>query len=81
MLLKVYYFKHSELQMNIKEQVGNRIRQLRLENGISQEYLALEIELDRTYLSHVENGKRNIAIVNLQKIWKFFNLQYSFLYI
>jgi len=60
--------------MDIKQQVGYRIRQLRLENGISQEQLALEIELDRTYLSSVENGRRNISIVNLQKIWKFFAL-------
>ncbi len=73
MLLKVYS-EYKEYVMDIKQQVGCRVRQLRLENGVSQEQLSFEIGLDRTYLSGVENGKRNISIINLQKVWKFFNL-------
>ena len=46
--------------------VGARIRTIRLSQNISQEKLALE--LDRTYLASVESGKRNISIVNLEKI-------------
>ncbi|MGN0894936.1 MAG: helix-turn-helix domain-containing protein [Succinivibrio sp.] len=60
--------------MSIKIQVGHRIRQLRNSKGISQEKLALEVGLDRTYITSVENGKRNISIVNLEKIWTFFEL-------
>ena len=48
--------------------LGNRIRELRLKTGLSQEKFALKIGLDRTYYSSVENGKRNIAIINLKKI-------------
>lgn len=54
----------------IKQNVGNRIRELRNEAGLSQEKLALSAELDRTYIASVENGKRNISIVNLEKIIK-----------
>ena len=54
----------------IKQNVGNRIRELRNEAGLSQEKLALSAELDRTYIASVENGKRNISIVNLDKIIK-----------
>lgn len=54
----------------IKEQVGSRIRELRKKAGLSQEKLALAAELDRTYIASVENGKRNISIVNLEKIIK-----------
>lgn len=52
----------------IKQKVGNRIRELRNIAGLSQEKLALAADLDRTYIASVENGKRNISIVNLEKI-------------
>lgn len=48
--------------------VGARIRTILLSQNISQEKLALKAELDRTYLASVESGKRNISIVNLEKI-------------
>ena len=52
----------------IQQRVGNRIRELRNNVGLSQEKLALSADLDRTYIASVENGKRNISIVNLEKI-------------
>jgi len=54
--------------MNIKQRIGQRIRELRTKMGISQEQLALRSELDRTYMTSVENGKRNISIQNIEKI-------------
>ncbi|NCU28931.1 MAG: XRE family transcriptional regulator [Candidatus Moranbacteria bacterium] len=53
---------------NIKIRIGNRIRELRKDKGISQEKLAGLAEIDRTYMTSVENGRRNIAVVNLEKI-------------
>ena len=52
----------------IKIKIGNRIKELRKELGLSQEKLANICELDRTYVASVENGKRNISIINLEKI-------------
>lgn len=52
----------------ITEKVGQRIKDLRTEIGISQEKLALKAELDRTYLAGVENGKRNLSLKSLEKI-------------
>ena len=49
--------------------LGNRIRELRKQTGLSQEKFALKIGMDRTYFASVENGKRNIAIINIQKIF------------
>ena len=34
----------------------------------SQENLALAADIDRTYIASVESGKRNISIVNLEKL-------------
>ena len=52
----------------ITEKIGNRIRELRRETGLSQEKFAAKIGMDRTYFASVELGKRNISIVNLEKI-------------
>lgn len=52
----------------ITENLGIRIRELRNETGISQEKFAQKIGMDRTYFASVELGKRNIAVVNLEKI-------------
>lgn len=51
-------------------QIGNRIRKLRIEADLSQEKLAFESELDRTYIGSVERGERNISVINLRKIAK-----------
>ncbi|MGA7837964.1 MAG: helix-turn-helix transcriptional regulator [Ignavibacteriaceae bacterium] len=60
--------------MNIKEKIGIRIKELRHNAGISQEALADLSDLDRTYINSVENGKRNISIVNIEKIAKALNI-------
>lgn len=52
----------------ITEKVGNRIRELRHETGLSQEKFALKIGMDRTYFASIELGKRNVALINLEKI-------------
>lgn len=52
----------------ITEKIGARIKQMRAEQAISQEKLALKAELDRTYLAGVEQGKRNPSIKSLEKI-------------
>ena len=52
----------------ITEDVGNRIRYLRKQRGISQEKLALIAGIDRTYLAGIESGRRNATIISLEKI-------------
>lgn len=58
----------------IRMKVGSRIKELRKTKGLSQEKFALEVGLDRTYIASVESGKRNISIINLEKIWIYFSL-------
>ncbi len=54
--------------MDIKILVGKRIKELRNNLKISQEELADIAELDRTYITSIECGKRNISIVNIEKL-------------
>ncbi len=52
----------------ITTEIGKRIRELRVQTGLSQEKFAQKIGMDRTYFASVELGKRNISIVNIEKI-------------
>jgi len=52
----------------VQQKLGERVRQIRKNRGLSQEDLAERCNLDRTYLSGVERGLRNVSIVNIEKI-------------
>lgn len=64
----------------IQEAFGEKIQSLRKERGLSQEKFALLIDMDRTYYASVEAGKRNISLVNIQKIAHGFGLSLSQLF-
>lgn len=54
--------------MEIQKLIGARIKELRKELGETQEAMAFKAGIDKTYWNEVENGKRNVAVVNLGKI-------------
>lgn len=54
--------------MDIKLLIGKRVKELRNNLCISQEELADMAGLDRTYITSVECGRRNISIVNIEKL-------------
>lgn len=54
--------------MDVKEKIGQRIKKFREAVNMSQKDLAYSADLDRSYIASVENGQRNISIVNIEKI-------------
>ena len=54
----------------VQKQFGSRMRALRHRKGLSQEKLAYDCDLDRTYIGSVERGERNISLVNIHTIAK-----------
>ncbi len=54
--------------MDVKEKIGLRIKELREAQRMSQKNLSYAADLDRSYIASVENGQRNISIVNIEKI-------------
>ncbi len=63
--------------MIIQEKFGKRVRDLRTKKGVSQEALAFKAGIDRTYMTSVENGKRNISIQNIEKIIRALGVSFS----
>lgn len=53
---------------DIKNVFGDNLRRIRMEKNISQENLAFLSGMDRTYVSGIERGKRNVSLVNINKI-------------
>ncbi|HEV7453903.1 MAG TPA: helix-turn-helix transcriptional regulator [Candidatus Saccharimonadales bacterium] len=58
--------------MNIEQQFlqkfGKRLADIRKQKGITQEKLADAVELHRTYIGFIEQGKRNPSIGNIHRI-------------
>ena len=48
--------------------LGAAVRALRIERGMSQEALAHDAGMDRSYLGGIERGEHNVAVVNLLKL-------------
>jgi transcriptional regulator with XRE-family HTH domain len=59
---------YSEKERKFLKKVGENIKKYRLQKDISQEELAYEAGLDRTYISGIERGERNISVITLKKI-------------
>lgn len=54
--------------MDVKLKIGLRIKELREATEMSQKDLAHTADLDRSYIASIENGQRNVSIVNIEKI-------------
>ena len=63
--------------MTVYQKLATKIRKLRSQKGWSQEELADRAGLHRTYISHLENGKRQISVETLCKIAAGFGISSS----
>ena len=63
------YKDHPELAA-----LGQAIRDTRLGFGLSQEALADDAGIDRSYMGGIERGEHNLALININKIAKALDL-------
>jgi transcriptional regulator with XRE-family HTH domain len=54
--------------MDIKKKFGEKVKFLRKEKNLSQEELAHLATIDRTYISDIEKGERNVSLIILEKL-------------
>ena len=55
---------------DLKENFGNKVKALREQKDYSIEYLANIANIDRTYISDIEKGKRNVSLLIIEKLAK-----------
>ena len=54
--------------MNVRQQIGINLRKMRLAKHMSQEALADECGLSRSYITAIEGGGRNVSVDVLDAI-------------
>ncbi len=67
-------------EADIRIRFGRRVRDLRRAQSLSQEALAAKCGLDRTYISGIERGKRNVSLQNIEVLAKAFGVTLSALF-
>lgn len=63
--------------MDELERFGKALKKKRLLAGLSQEELADKCDLDRTYISSIERGKRNLSLRNIYRLASALNIEVS----
>lgn len=66
--------------MKLQTKFGLVIKDLRIKKGISQERLALDAEIDRTYIGDIEKGNRNVSLEIVEKLCNYFQIPISELF-
>jgi transcriptional regulator with XRE-family HTH domain len=56
------------MSTDIRVMFGKRLRKLRNERGWTQAEMSHVLGLDRSYLAEIEEGKRNVCLLNLKVI-------------
>lgn len=54
----------------ISAKLGNNLKRIRTQKGISQGDISRKLNMDRAYISGIENGKRNPTLSNIEKLAK-----------
>ncbi len=63
--------------MDIQKEFGLILKKLRIDHGLSQEGFALSCDIDRTFMSKIERGKRQPSMITMIKLAKGFNMKPS----
>lgn len=58
----------------VRNKIGRIVKNLRLENGLSQEKFAECVDMSREHISCIERGKHTITIESLYKIAEYFDI-------
>jgi transcriptional regulator with XRE-family HTH domain len=66
--VRLYDFGVARIPHPLLKSIGQTIRALRRQRGLTQEALADLAHIDRSYMSSIERGQRNISVLNVARI-------------
>ena len=61
--------------MNLNDKIGSTLRKHRLKQNLSQQDLAGDADMERSYISAVENGRKSIKVETLVRLAKALNMK------
>ena len=64
----------------IQNELGRKLKALRLERGLTQENVAFEVDISRDHLSNIELGKHPVNIKTLSKLAQFFEVDMKYFF-
>ena len=64
----------------IQNELGRKLKTLRLERGLTQENVAFEVDISRDHLSNIELGKHPVNIKTLYKLAQFFEVDMKYFF-
>ena len=64
----------------IQNELGRKLKALRLDRGLTQENVALEVDISRDHLSNIELGKHPVNIKTLYKLAQFFEVDMKYFF-
>lgn len=69
--------RRTSSETELLQRFGGHLRTLRAERNLTQEELAAQAGFSRSYYNEIETGKRNISLLNLQKLARCFDISLS----
>jgi transcriptional regulator with XRE-family HTH domain len=66
--------------MDIRRTIGWNLRKMRVDRGLSQEKLALEAGIDRSYVGRIERGLENVTVAALEALASVLDIDVSQLF-
>lgn len=63
--------------MEIKQKIGERIKKIRTDRNLSQETVAHNAGIERSFMTHIENGRRNVSVETLEKVLSGLEVSFS----
>lgn len=79
-ILLTTFYNFSMGIRKIQNELGRKLKALRLEKGLTQENVAFEVDISRDHLSNIELGKHPVNIKTLYKLAQFFEVDMKYFF-
>ena len=79
-ILLTTFYNFSMGIRKIQNELGRKLKALRLDKGLTQEQLAFEVDISRDHLSNIELGKHPVNIKTLYKLAQFFEVDMKYFF-